>query len=256
MEQIFFSNSFIFKTATQAQYRHNDNSMGIKRHYIAKMHSGTGFIRTLSGEELTLSAGDVFYLPRGLRYHSYWTPDEANGLPVEWESYGFIHFPDPLGRSFSMQKLFPSEKALGYLSALNENKTVSPSSVGLLYLFLGEVISSMQESASDPRAALFAKAEEYIRENTDFKVSELARACNMSESGLFAFFREYAHTTPISLKQKVLSERAVEALCCTDRSVEEIARDLGFCSSAHLRKTLKNITGKTPSEIRRSEGNI
>ena len=89
-----------------------------------------------------------------------------------------------------------------------------------------------------------------------FKVSELARACNMSESGLFAFFRDYAHTTPISLKQKVLSERAVEALCCTDRSVEEIARDLGFCSSAHLRKTLKSVMGKTPSGIRRSAGTI
>ena len=256
MEQIFFCNSFCFRTVTHLQYRHNDATGGTREHYVARMHSGTGYLRTVSGEELYLSPGDVFYLPLGLRYHSYWTPDKDRGLPAEWETYGFLHFPDPLARKFTMQKISASDKALSYLDELNENKEVTPHSVGLLYMFLGEVISKMVVSTSDPRAALFARAEEFIRKNPDFRVAELARACNMSESGLFSFFREYAGTTPITLKQKVLTERAVEILSCTDRSVEDIARELGFCSSAHLRKTVKSITGKTPSEIRREAGII
>ena len=256
MEQMFFCKSFHFRTVAHLQERHNNVTAGIPEHYVARMHSGTGYLRTVSGEELYISPGDVFYLPVGLRYHSYWTPDKERGLPAEWETYGFSHFPDPLARKFSMQKISASEKALEYLSQLNENKTVSPRSVGLLYMFLGEVISSMTESVSDPRASLFAKAEDFIRKNPSFRVSELARACNMSESGLFSFFREYAGTTPISVKKRILSERAKELLCCTDRSVEDIARELGFCSSAHLRKTVKAVTGETPSEIRKSASTI
>ena len=256
MEEIFFCNSFTFITVTCTQSSHTDNSLGIKTHYIAKMHSGTGLIKTLSGEELHLSNGDVFYLPMGLRYHSYWTPDKENGFPVEWESYGFTHLPDPSASSLSMQIITPSDLALEYLSRLNENKEVSPTSVGLLYLFLGEVLPSMKKIASDPRAALFAKAKKFIEKNPSFKVAELAKACNISESGLFTFFREYANTTPVSLKKKILTERAVRALCYTDRTLEDISYELGFCSAAHLRKTVKSITGKTPSEIRRSAKTI
>ena len=73
----------------------------------------------------------------------------------------------------------------------------------------------------------------------------------MSESGLYAFFRNYAGSTPINLKNKIKTENAVALLESTDLSVEEISQRTGFCSAEYFRKITKQKTGKTPTEIRR-----
>ena len=87
--------------------------------------------------------------------------------------------------------------------------------------------------------------------NTDFLVSDLARAMRMSESGLFTFIREYGKTTPISLKNRIRTEKAIQLLTTTDLSVEEISSRLGFCSAVYFRKVFRKETGKTPTELRR-----
>ena len=251
MEQAHFCKSFGFHLLKITYNRHNDNSAGIPSHFIARMKSGKGLIRTLDGEELHLSAGDIFYLPMGLRYHSYWSVDERSG-EVAWESYGFTVIPDRENRRFVMQRLFPSPESVLYLDRLAQDMNVSPSSVGLLYLFLGENLATMKETERNPKDELFRRASEYIRSHHDFRVYELARACNISESGLYAFFRDYAHTSPIQLKRRFAVDKGVELLICTDRTVEDIAAQLGFCSSAYFRKAVKAITGQTPSQIRKN----
>ena len=254
MKQPFFSNSFRFRTFAYQSPKHTDGSRGLECHYVARMRSGTAIIRTLSGEEITLVPGDIFYLPLGLTYHSYWTPDKENQLPVSWESYGFEHLPMGEVAHYPPQILTPSSEALALLERLSKNKAISPTSVGLLYLFLGEMLPQMKQSTPNAGEALLAKASAYIAANPDFHVSDLARRLGMSESSLFRFFRETAHTTPIRLKQQFLADRAIQLLSNTDRSIEEITSALGFCSAAHLRKTLKIVTGKTPSQIRKETG--
>ena len=85
-------------------------------------------------------------------------------------------------------------------------------------------------------------------------VPALARHCHMSESGLYAAFREIKGCTPIEMWHRVQSERAVELLLSTDLSIEEICAKLGFCSASYFRKVLRVTTGKTPREIRKSMG--
>ena len=71
MENVRFYKSFSFRVLLHREDHHTDNSAGIDSHFLARMHSGHARIVTLDGEELRLTAGDVFYLPLGLRYHSY-----------------------------------------------------------------------------------------------------------------------------------------------------------------------------------------
>ncbi len=252
MNHISFCDSFKFRICSLKGFRHNDNSSGIEHHFVARMIRGTGRIVTLGGEELNLKKGDVFYLPRGLKYNSYWTPDESN--TVEWESYGFEELPVPDGKIYSMQIISPSPEAIACLDKMLEDMTVGASSIGNLYLFLGHVLQMMTERDLDPDAMLFEKAKKYISQNLDFKVAELARFCNMSESGLYAFFRRYANTSPIQLKNLIKVENAAALLETTDLSVEEISERAGFCSAEYFRKIMKQQTGKTPTEIRRERG--
>ena len=82
-------------------------------------------------------------------------------------------------------------------------------------------------------------------------MSELARHCNMSESGIYAFFKKHMQDTPIGVKNRIKARRAVTMLETTNLSVEEISESLGFSSSAYFRKKIKEITGKTPQKIRK-----
>jgi len=252
MNHISFCDSFKFRICSLKGFRHNDNSNGIEYHFIARMIKGTGRIVTNRGEEIDFIKGDIFYLPRGLKYDSYWTPDESHS--VEWESYGFEELPSPDGKTYAMQKLSPSPEAVRCLDKMQEDMTVSASSIGYLYLFLGHILPTMTESGKDPDAMLFETAKKYISQNLDFKVAELARFCNMSESGLYAFFRRYANTSPIQLKNLIKVENAAALLETTDLSVEEISERAGFCSAEYFRKIMKQQTGKTPTEIRRERG--
>ncbi len=251
MEQTLFYNTFLFRTIHLTSFHHTDNSKGIPNHFVARMQRGSGIIRALSGEELHLSAGDVFYLPMGLQYHSYWTVDETEGPAVCWESYGFIHLPVHSEARYVMQKIYPSAEALRWLDRLKQDQRVSPSSVGYLYLFLSEVLPDLRIAETDPKASLLQTAFDYIQQHESFSVPELARTCGISESGLYALFRDYAHTTPIDIKHRLIAERAVVMLTTTDMAVETIASTLGLCSSAYLRRILKKQIGQTPLQIRK-----
>lgn len=251
MDAIQFYNTFGFRHIILRQYLHNDNTGGLKSHFVGKMFCGSGIIRNVAGEEMRLSAGDVFYLPLGLRYHSYWTPDTAGTKTVEWGSYRFDSFPDVGGKQYGMQKLQPSQQAQQYLDHIEPGHGVTLLNMGMLLAFLGESLPAMEQFCHDADKELLSKARDYIYRHNRFKVSELAKHCGMSESGLYAFFRTYAQTTPIEEKNKVLVQKATALLHSTDLSLEAIAGSLQLQSVAYLRKLLKIQTGKTASEIRK-----
>ena len=187
MEQISFYNSFQFHIHRLTSDRHTDNSCGIPCHYLARMIRGSARIVSLSGEEIEVGAGDIFYLPMGLRYHSYWSCDD--GGEVAWESYGFKIFPTAQKVQYAMQTINADEDGIAVLDSLSENIGVSPTSVGLLYLFIGKVLDKMRIDSVDARARFWERAVSYISAYPNFQVRELATYCNMSESGIYAFFK-------------------------------------------------------------------
>lgn len=251
MDHTLFVNSFRNRTLCFRQCRHTDNSAGIACHFIGYMRRGSGVIRTLAGEELRVEAGDAFYLPMGLCYHSYWTPDVSGA--VEWNSFGFVYIPTQGEGQRTMQRITLSTEGLALVERLAAQPRVSPLSVGLLYLLLDEIWPQLHTENGDGHAALLARAVHYMRDHLLCKIGDVARYCGMSESGFYAFFRERAGCTPVDMKNRLKVERAIELLTATDRSVEEISAQLGFCSAAYFRKVIKAKTGKSPTELRREQ---
>ncbi len=245
-----FCKSFRFYHVTHRRVSRTDNSRGITDHFLARLLCGEGRIETADGETLHLRAGDVFYLPRGLRYCSIWTPGE--GGTVEWDAARFSEFPAEEEGSFSLQCIKPSPRALGYLQAVEySDKAPGLTSVGLFLAALGQLLPDMKKGSADPRARLWKRAQTYLEEHPRLRVPELARHCGMSESGLYAFFRSYAATTPVNEKNRILAGRALFLLRTTDEPSEAIAGSLGLQSAAYLNKLLRRHTGKSIAEHRR-----
>lgn len=254
MNDIIFHRSFGFNLFRKSTFSHTDSSKGLGCHFLARMVRGRSRIVTDTRRELTLEAGDVFYLPLGLKYNSYWYPDE--GGEVSWESYRFGYMPINTAVSYGLQKLVPPSDAIHLMDLLAQNLRVTPSSVGLFYQLLGLCLPVMQVSDRDRGEATVEMAKGYMLAHPEASVGEVARHCVISESGLYSLFRRVAGMTPVDMKNTIKAERAAELLECTSMSVEDISRSLGFCNSSYFRSVIKRYTGKTPSEIRKNAKQI
>ena len=254
MNDILFRRSFGFVIIRRSCLSHTDNSGGISCHFLARMIRGHARIVTDSHRELRLEAGDVFYLPLGLRYNSYWYPDE--GGEVSWESYRFGYLPMDTAVKYDLQRIEPPDEASALLDELISDPRITPRSVGIFYQIMGLCLPYMQMSEENKGEYVIEKARAYISDAPDATVGDIARHCGVSESGLYSLFKRVAGMTPVDMKNQVKSNRAVELLESTSMSVEEISRVLGFCNSSYFRSVLRRCVGKTPSQIRKESKQI
>lgn len=236
------------------EYHHTDMSQGLKWHHVARMRTGTARIETLAGERLHLRAGDVFYLPMGLCYHSYWYGDDKDvERRVEWDTLGFTYFPDFSGRHYAPQLLHTDAECMTILEHLFDMPFDTVSGSGWLYLLLGRVLPDMIEIKPNAKQDMIARAKQYMLDHPSDSVEQLAMHCGMSPSSLYSLFRDHSDVSIREFKVQVRIDRAIELLTTTDLSVEEISRRLDFSSAAYFRAVFKQMTGCSPSEQRHRE---
>lgn len=248
MNNTFFSNSFVLLQIQFDKYHHTDNRRGAERHYIAYMRNGRCRIETRS-QVLSIAQGDVFYIPMGLSYQSYWYGTDQD--LICFDSLGFYFFPNCEERQYSLQVIGHGEEELALFDRISQNRQEKSRCIFDFFALLGMLLPKMQYEAADPDTLIILEAERYFRSNPHGGVGEAARHCGVSESGLYALFQRSGYSTPNQLRQKILVEKARELLISTDRPVEEISRQLNFSSASYFRKILKKYTGLTPREIRK-----
>lgn len=240
-----FSN-FLFRRICHRKYRYTDGRSGASMHFIGYLRKGTA--KLVSGNvAVMLNPGDLFYIPKGEPYQSYWYGDE--GVDVEFDSFGFHLFPEAESRRFVLQR-FPAadgEKAL----VDGISRTGDSASLGNLYTLLSLLLPRMAYTDATPEGGIITAAENYLWKNPHAKIGEVARYCGISESGLYSAFSKEGGQTPNELRLQILSKKAAELLQTTDLPVETISARLGFSSTSYFRKVLGKYTGKTPRELRK-----
>jgi len=239
-----FYNSFFF---TQFQYdklRHTDNATnhGASHHFIGWLTHGTA--KLVSAQNTVhIHAGDIVYIPMGLRYHSYWYPDET-GL-VHWYSFGCKQL--PAEHSYVLQKL---QTDVSFLRQITDHLKDKAANIGLLYSFYAQVLPKMIADTSSIELAVH-RATNYMRQAPHARIGQVADYCGISQTALYSAFKQQLGITPNTMRQKILCDTARELLVTTGLSVEEISSQLGFSSSSYFRKVLFQHTGKTPLAIRK-----
>ena len=218
-------------------------------HYFAHLIRGTAKLCT-ADETLLFAEGDIFFLPKGIKYRSNWYPDK-DGI-VQFYSLGFDHLPYRDKVTYKLQLIECSSEEKMLLETLENDITVCPLSVGRLYTFLGTVEERMQTEIPSGREETIHKALEFMRHNNNYNICDVAHHCGVSESGLYATFRRHLGQTPVDVRHSILIEKASELLYTTDLPIEEISSRLGFSSSSYFRKVFRQQTGKTPTEIRKN----
>lgn len=85
----------------------------------------------------------------------------------------------------------------------------------------------------------------------DWSVASLAEVSRMSRASFSQKFRDAVADTPMNYLGKWRMQVAIDALTTTDKSVAQIAEEVGYGSEAAFRNAFKNIVGQTPGRIRR-----
>ena len=251
MENFELYKSFAFKYYHTAPGRHTDNSAGVVYHYIGYIYEGTARIVSEKGT-LELQAGDLFYIPKGCRYHSYWYG--TNG--TFFDSFAFSAIPQNEPISYCLQKLTITPEVKILHGELAADRTVNPGSVAALYKLLWTLMPTMRHHTYDKGGVLARKLVNTIYELPDIPTEELAKGFNVSQSTVYHLLKKELGKTPNQLRQEAKCQQAVRLLTCTDLPVEEISARLGFSSSSSMRKILRVTTNKTPLQIRKAAQSI
>lgn len=248
---MILSNDFNFNFFILKKYKHNDNRKGSPYHYLAYMEKGSSKIVS-NDITINIKAGDFFYIPEGLPYQSYWYSEDE----IRFLSLGFHFFPESGNKEFLLQKINMDEILKARILKIPTATITDSFILGEFYSILASLIPLLEYKVHNSKKHILEKAEKYVFENTNCKVSDIAKHCLLSESGLYNIFKKESELTPNELIQKIRCEKAVLMLTTTNKSIEEISNSLEFSSTSYFRKLLYKFTQKTPTEIRKSSKNI
>ena len=242
-----FCKDFIFRLLKFKNYRYTDARDGIGVNYLAYMQKGSAKILTES-EAVNISEGDIFFIPNGSKYRSYWygEPD------IEFVTLSFPFLPNFENRSYRPQVISSSAREVGLMYEILNNAGETPAGVGMLYSLIGEIMPRMLYRSRGKAWELIDRATEITSKNPKVTVKEIARLCAVSQSALYSAFKRHSDKSLGEVKYEILMKNAKDALVSTDTPIEEIAERLAFSSGAYFRKCFKDYFGISPREMRKN----
>lgn len=246
MNNVLFCESFGFNEISFSRYHYTDARAGSAANYLGYMKSGRARLVSVH-EQIEVAAGDLFYIPLGCAYESFWYGEE-----IRFDSLAFQYFPQRADVRYPLQRFDTlSREETRLLRLLGSGVAADCASVANLYALLALLLPRMTAEAASPEKRLVRSALACMAARPDAPMPEIAAACRVSQSALYAAFRSQGDDTPVHARQRQQVERAVQLLHTTDLPVEEISARLGFSSAAYFRRVLRRVSGKTPREIRR-----
>ncbi len=245
MNHILSSNNFRFLEITRDTYHYSDNRDGSPEHYLAYMLCGRCRIVSPRGT-IEAQSGDVFYIPKGLSYQSYWYGEPK----IRFLSFGFQLFPEAAAIPYALQLVPYNQAQQDQLLSLPHTLNPNSQTLSAFYALLASLLPAMNTDTLTRKEEICNAVHQLLRDAPYCTVGQLAKQLGISESSLYGAFKACGKTTPNTLRQEVLCEKAMLLLTTTDNSVQEISDTLNFSSASYFRKILKQHTGFSPRELR------
>ena len=195
--------------------------------------------------EFTITEGDVLFIPLGECYIFHFRIKNSDSP--------FFNKSTRIQGVFNCRHL--KELFATVEKQINSSNTLENiAGFGNFYILFAQIYEKLEltNRISDPNL-LFART--YINEHYKEKINieHLAELCHLSVPNFYRKFKSVYHSTPVTYKNLLLTEKAIELLLShPEKSIEKISEELGFESTVYFRKLFKKTTGKTPLEYRKT----
>ncbi len=218
--------------------------------------SGAGRFFLEEGEEQIMRAGDVFYrLENERHYHEI--------VEEPWE-YRWLTFAGPLAEPLLKSYQYPHKcfhagpcprELYMRLETLMREKTDYNyrESVAVICSILARFGGS--GDTTSPEAGLTGRAKDVCSihyQDPTFDINTLSSILNVNRWTLRRAFRRHLKTTPSAFLFEMRMNNAFKLLRNTRLPIARIARECGFADTSYFCKVIREITGNSPSRLRRS----
>lgn len=122
----------------------------------------------------------------------------------------------------------------------------------MLYTHRGEIELAPAVKNEHVLQIRMQKMISYIQEHyaEDVSLQDIANSASISRSEASRCFQSYLHTSPVNYLLKYRVERSMQLLRDNNMTVEAVALECGFSSSAYFCKIFRSHTGLTPKQYR------
>ena len=206
------------------------------------------------GRSIRGEAGDFFYIPYGIRYHSKWSGKEGT------EHYCVHAVPaDPLYEDpYPLQKIssLATSETLDALKEIYSKKEQGEDHeaeiIAAFFSLYAKALPFLKKEEREIIPELLVRAVNYIESHytEPLTVPNLAAFLGVSESSVYHLFLKELKTSPIKYHNHYRLERVI-AEFGSDFTIEEIAYRNGFESYGYFRGLFKAHTGMTPRQYRK-----
>lgn len=117
----------------------------------------------------------------------------------------------------------------------------------------GEKISSGNLPSGDIDNEFYNRFLEILNEgmgNPDLNVDMIASKMGLERSQFYRKIKALTNYAPVELIRRLRLQRGRELLISTEKTIAEIAYDIGFSTPAYFTKCYRDAYGETPSQVR------
>ena len=203
-------------------------------------------------KKITLSSGDIYFVPRlasyTIKYHSdtVFTAVHFN-FHNELAASAF--------RNADIQRILPDlpdenvRDAIDYIYENVNNKTNSFTVLSKFYEVAAYVSERLVKTSAKPLDERILTAMKLLepRNGRELSIDEIAADCHMSASYFYSLFKKETGLTPVEYRNRAAVDYAAQLIIENpEKSIEEISERARFGSSAYFRRVFKAHMGVTP----------
>nr|WKN34836.1 AraC family transcriptional regulator [Tunicatimonas sp. TK19036] len=239
-----------------------NNGRALDEYQLNYITEGFGYLETSQGL-FKIKPGMVMIIHPGVK-HRY-RPDKKTGwvenyigfkgnLAPHFLNLAFRDIPSPVLSCGNRVEIIDVYQKIFDLTQIQKPAYQQVAS-GMILKLVGLLLSIQKQSGIEGKDIedLITTARAYMWENVD-KTADLqafAKSKNFSYSSFRKLFKQYTGIAPYQYFLDLKIVRAKELIASTDKSVKEMAYELGFDSIHYFSRLFKKKTGVSPSEFRR-----
>ena len=232
-------------------------------HYIL---SGQGDFSVAGHQTVTLKAGDLFLLPKGVAcfyqasftdpWHYIWiglTGIKIANIFATSKLAGNYYLEATSQSKFTQdfQKLF---EILHHKTSLANNLLVEKLTYQMFYHLVTEYPRQNSDPNQNQPAQQFQLAIKYLENNyaLNCTIEDLCNSLSLSRSYIYNLFQKFAHTSPQKLLTQMRMEDAKSRLISSSQSIQTIAEQVGYNDTFTFSKAFKRYSGYSPTTYRKN----
>ena len=202
---------------------------------------------------LCAKAGYIIFLPKNSYYEARFHTElgDVDNYLINFESDNVFEYTTPMliseNASFVCVDLFRH-----FIEEMYNVENTGFRSRGLFYLLLDSVLSTNNATESVHNTVV-KKAKILLEKSEYIPISQIARECSVSESGLRKIFNEQIGISPTQYRLKEKLNKAKHLLESTDMPVGELSDKLNFYDVAYFCKLFRKQTGLSPKQYRQNK---